>query len=73
MVQAVESGKVGLGQLFRYLGYLPSFRLLTAEKGDDGSLRREYILAVPQLRCRFLEIFAPGFTDSNSFFDNVIE
>lgn len=59
---AVEGGKVGLGQLFRYLGALPKFVLLEAGK-QDGVLWRCYSLSCAQLQCEFTERFAVGFLD----------
>ena len=52
-----------MGQLFRFLGVLPSFKLLSAGRNDDGALFREYQLSCPQISCRFVETFAPDFLD----------
>lgn len=86
-LEAIESGKVGVGQLFRYLDTLPSFHLIGAgrvprstvtlsteqitqnyryseqvgDSDEDICLWREYDLKCPQLQCRFLERFSPGF------------
>jgi len=75
---AVSEGRVGVGQMFRYLKVLPSFKLLSAGRGHptpttapadtlDASaplpLWREYELSCPQLRCQFVETFAPNFLD----------
>jgi hypothetical protein len=108
---AVSEGRVGVGQMFRYLKVLPSFKLLRAGRGDPASapalavgavgaagaagaagavgaagasaasvssppnaldtsadespksLWREYELSCPQLRCCFVETFAPNFLD----------
>lgn len=65
-MQAVEEKNVGVGQLFRFLGVLPSFRLLNAGRRADGSLWRDYELSCAQLRCRFVESFAPHFLDFTS-------
>ena len=65
-VQAIEEKNVGVGQLFRYLGVLPSFLLLKAGRETDGRLWREYELSCPQLRCRFVETFAPQFLEFTS-------
>jgi hypothetical protein len=65
-VRAVEEKNVGVGQLFRYLGVLPSFRLHHAGRRADGSLWRDYELSCAQLRCRFVESFAPHFLDFTS-------
>eukprot|EP01036_Dinobryon_divergens_P035771 gene35771-46414_t len=68
-VLAVSSGKVGLGQLFRYLGRLPTFRLLSAAKSEDGTITREYTLTVPELNCKFRETFSRGFLDESYLSD----
>jgi len=60
-VEAIESKKVGVGQLFRYLGALPRFELLEAGKKEDGVLWRKYSLSCDQLRCEFTETFAKDF------------
>jgi hypothetical protein len=60
---AIEEKNVGVGQLFRFLGVLPSFNLLGVGRNPDGALWREYELSCPQLRCRFVETFAVGFLD----------
>ena len=71
MVRAIESGEVGIGQLFRHLNALPKFQLLSAEKkkieknsnnnntggGDGDVLCREYVLSCDELRCQFYEEF----------------
>lgn len=61
--KAIEERNVGVGQLFRYLGVLPSFTLLQAGRKADGCLWRQYELSCPQLRCRFVETFAPSFLE----------
>jgi hypothetical protein len=60
---AIAEKNVGVGQLFRYFGVLPSFNLISAGRNDDGALWREYELSCPQLKCSFVETFAPGFLD----------
>ena len=60
---AIEEKNVGVGQLFRFLGVLPSFKLLSSGRNPDGALWRDYDLSCPQIRCRFVETFAPGFLD----------
>ena len=75
-VQAIEEKNVGVGQLFRYFGVLPSFQLLKAGREIDGHLWREYELSCPQLRCRFVETFAPQFlefTSSNNSSSSKVE
>mmetsp|Transcript_24325 Transcript_24325/g.34268 ORF Transcript_24325/g.34268 Transcript_24325/m.34268 type:complete len:220 (+) Transcript_24325:145-804(+) len=56
----VQSGEVGLGQLFRYLDKLPTFTLLDAGlKEEDGALWRLYDLSCKELSCRIHEDFVP--------------
>ena len=57
MEEAIESGRIGIGQLFRHLNALPKFKILSAEKREDGVLCREYILSCDQLSCHFIEEF----------------
>ena len=47
--------------MFRFLGILPSFKLLSAGRNDQGALYREYELSCPQIRCRFVETFSLDF------------
>ena len=67
----VESGQVGLGQLFRKLNVLPTFSLLRAGAIDDndtpdgveaggGGFWREYSLACAELSCDIREEFVVG-------------
>jgi hypothetical protein len=60
---AIEEKNVGVGQLFRFLGVLPSFKLLSSGRNPDGALWRVYDLSCPQIRCRFVETFTTGFLD----------
>ena len=60
-VEAVESKAVGVGQLFRFLGLLPSFVLLDAGHTDKGELWRTYTLSNAKLECCFTETFVNGF------------
>eukprot|EP01036_Dinobryon_divergens_P029151 gene29151-38214_t len=102
-VEAIEGKNIGIGQLFRYLGVLPTFTLLAVGRDNStdliggsassweqldsiysadsssyslpsplpsfspspssSSLYREYELECPQMKCRFTEIFRPGFLD----------
>jgi len=62
-VSAIEEKKIGVGQLFRFLGALPAFKLLGAGRLENGSLWREYSLSCSQLRCQFRETFEPNFFD----------
>lgn len=73
--KAIEEKNVGVGQLFRFLGVLPTFNLLGVGRNPDGALWREYELSCPQLRCRFVETFALGFLDfpTNQEDSNVAE
>lgn len=57
--QLVESGSVGLGQLFRYLDKLPSFSLLNAGYRNVGALWRVYELECAELTCHIEETFSP--------------
>jgi hypothetical protein len=60
--ELVESGQVGLGQLFRFLDVLPEFTLLDAgpsKHGGDG-FWRDYLLECSELTCRIHENFVPG-------------
>jgi hypothetical protein len=62
-VEAIESKAVGVGQLFRFLGVLPTFQLTSAGHNDDGQLWRRYTLSAPQLSCTFLETFEANFLE----------
>jgi hypothetical protein len=56
----VETGQVGLGQLFRYLDRLPTFVLLDAGYNTDGGLWRRYELNCNELSCEIREDFVPN-------------
>jgi len=56
----VESGQVGLGQLFRHLNILPEFALQEAGPTDEGGFWRLYTLTCPQVSCSITEQFIPG-------------
>lgn len=60
-IEAIESKAVGVGQLFRYLGLLPTFDLLDAGHTNRGELWRTYRLSNAKLECVFTETFVPGF------------
>ena len=76
-LEAIASKRVGVGQLFRYLGVLPSFQLLAMGKGScqdratdlvpphgrNVRLWREYELFCKQLSCRFVEEFEHDFLE----------
>jgi hypothetical protein len=62
----VESGEVGLGQLFRYLDILPEFELQNAgpyPKETGGGFWREYTLKCTELSCSIHEDFRQGIWD----------
>eukprot|EP00559_Dactyliosolen_fragilissimus_P006793 CAMPEP_0184871254 /NCGR_PEP_ID=MMETSP0580-20130426/40510_1 /TAXON_ID=1118495 /ORGANISM="Dactyliosolen fragilissimus" /LENGTH=281 /DNA_ID=CAMNT_0027373871 /DNA_START=397 /DNA_END=1239 /DNA_ORIENTATION=- len=56
-VRLVESGDIGLGQLFRYLDKLPTFALLDAGMTKDNGLWRRYQLQCNELKCLIYEEF----------------
>ena len=56
-VQLVESGEVGIGQLFRYLDRLPTFCLLEVGRVHNGCLWRKYLLSSNELSCLIHEVF----------------
>jgi hypothetical protein len=60
----IEEGTVGLGQLFRYLDKLPTFRLLDAGRTDEplqsefhGGIWRTYELQCEEMNCLIHEEF----------------
>jgi hypothetical protein len=58
LIDAIEYKKIGIGQIFRYLGALPSFKLHAAGKKQDGSLWRDYSLYLSdKINCHFVEEF----------------
>lgn len=59
-VQLVHGGTVGIGQLFRHLGILPTFALLDAGRTSQGGLWRIYELCSKELSCRIKEEFVPN-------------
>ena len=59
-VKIVESGEVGIGQLFRYLDKLPTFTIVDAGRCENGGLWRRYILECDELKCEILEEFVPN-------------
>ena len=56
-IRLVHSGKVGIGQLFRYLDRLPTFEILDAGRLDDGSMWRTYTLECKEVSCVIREDF----------------
>jgi len=73
--ELIESGKVGIGQLFRYLDLLPTFELLDAGRcsptsGKEG-MWREYVLQCPgKIKCLIREEFAKNAWDLNDDIDD---
>ena len=58
LINAIEYKKIGIGQMFRYLGALPSFKLHAAGRKQDGSLWRDYSLYLNgKISCHFVEEF----------------
>jgi hypothetical protein len=55
--EAVSSGTIGIGQLFRHLDILPQFTLLDAGKHRDGRFWRRYKLASSVVSCTIHEQF----------------
>ena len=54
----IESGTVGIGQLFRHFNVLPEFALLAAGPTEDGGFWRNYTLTSQQLvTCHIHEVF----------------
>lgn len=62
----VESGQVGLGQLFRHLNILPEFALQAAGPTDDGGFWRQYTLTCADVSCSIYERFIPGMWELQS-------
>ena len=58
--ELVQTGQVGLGQLFRYLDRLPTFLLVDAGYNPDGGLWRLYQLNCKELSCTIREDFIPN-------------
>jgi len=54
----VDSGEVGIGQLFRHLDKLPTFELLDAGRTEDEGLWRFYELRCKELTCEIREDFS---------------
>lgn len=53
----VESGQVGIGQLFRHFNILPDFRLLAAGPIAEGGFWRNYTLESDLVTCSIREVF----------------
>ncbi|GFH52173.1 hypothetical protein CTEN210_08649 [Chaetoceros tenuissimus] len=59
-IKLVESGEVGIGQLFRFLDKLPTFTILDAGRNQShGGMWRQYTLHCEEFHCEILEEFAP--------------
>lgn len=58
-IHLVETGQVGIGQLFRYLDKLPSFELLDVGRSEEGGMWRQYELSCKELTCHITETFVP--------------
>lgn len=58
-IKIVESGEVGIGQLFRYLDKLPTFSLEDAGRCQNGGLWRSYTLGCTEITCVISEEFVP--------------
>lgn len=56
-IHLVESGEVGIGQLFRHLDKLPVFELQDASRTEEGGLWRQYELSCDELTCLITEVF----------------
>lgn len=55
----LRSNRIGIGQLFRYFGVLPNFRLVKAAKSaDDGAISRTYVLYSDGVECKIREVFS---------------
>lgn len=53
----IESGKVGIGQIFRHFNILPEFTLLAAGPTADGGFWRNYTLESEMVTCSIREVF----------------
>lgn len=53
----VESGQVGIGQLFRHFNILPEFMLRAAGPTEDGGFWRNYTLESDLVTCSIREVF----------------
>lgn len=59
-VRIIESGEIGIGQLFRHLDKLPTFTILDAGRNREGGLWRKYELRCCELTCTIREDFSPN-------------
>jgi hypothetical protein len=58
--ELVESGRVGIGQLFRHFNILPEFSLLLAGPTSNGGIWRNYTLESDLVTCSIREVFCAG-------------
>ena len=54
---AVESEKIGIGQLFRFLNILPVFQMIDCGLKENEVMWRSYILSSIHLKCEIYEEF----------------
>lgn len=66
----VESGTIGLGQLFRYQNVLPEFILHAAGPLPDGGFWRKYTLECSSMTCLIHEEFCPHIWDLSPLPEN---
>jgi len=57
MEDLIESGNVGIGQIFRHFNMLPEFTLLAAGPTADGGFWRNYTLESHMVTCSIREVF----------------
>lgn len=62
----IESGKVGIGQIFRHFNILPKFTLLAAGPTADGGFWRNYTLESSVVTCFIREVFCKGLWELSS-------
>lgn len=67
--ELVESGRVGIGQLFRHFNILPEFSLLSAGPTTDGGIWRNYTLESDLVTCSIREVFCAGLWELSPCFD----
>mmetsp|Transcript_12143 Transcript_12143/g.28812 ORF Transcript_12143/g.28812 Transcript_12143/m.28812 type:complete len:325 (+) Transcript_12143:238-1212(+) len=58
--ELIESGKVGIGQIFRHYNILPEFTLLAAAPTAEGGFWRNYTLESSIVTCSIREVFCAG-------------
>jgi hypothetical protein len=62
IIELIDSQKVGLGQLFRYLNVLPVFTLVDVQRLQQGFCRT-YILETKGMTCKIKETFPSDLFD----------